>query len=171
MRWLDRAAVVPAGVSWVLFGDPEPTDFVPVSQVEEAKQLFRIFRARRRLRRTWRKRAPEGRRGCSRLRVPEKRLSPPGNGSSVTKNETFRVKRCSTFWAKRKGRFGGETENRLSPLPSDFSLYKKRKQKPKGRKKKLFSSLPSTLSSSNIECRPPRFEKRGAHLCCIFPWS
>ena len=43
MRWLDRAAVVPAGVSWPLFGDPEPTDFVPVSQVEEAKQLFRIM--------------------------------------------------------------------------------------------------------------------------------
>lgn len=43
MRWLDRAAVVPPGVSWPLFGDPPPTDFVPVSQVEETKQLFRIM--------------------------------------------------------------------------------------------------------------------------------
>jgi hypothetical protein len=43
MAWLDRAAVVPPGVSWPLFGDPPPTEFVPVSQVEETKQLFRIM--------------------------------------------------------------------------------------------------------------------------------
>ena len=43
MRWLDRAAVVPPGVSWPLFGDPPPQGFVPVSQIEETKQLFRIM--------------------------------------------------------------------------------------------------------------------------------
>ena len=43
MRWLDRAAVVPPGVSWPLYGDPPPKGFVPVSQVEETKQLIRIM--------------------------------------------------------------------------------------------------------------------------------
>ena len=43
MRWLDRAAVVPSGVSWPLLGDPPPTQFVPVSQVEETKQMLRLM--------------------------------------------------------------------------------------------------------------------------------
>lgn len=43
MRWLDRAAIVPAGVSWPLLGDPPPTAFVPVSQVEETKQMLRLL--------------------------------------------------------------------------------------------------------------------------------
>ena len=43
MRWLDHAAVVPDGASWPLLGDPAPTDFVSVSQVEETKQLARLM--------------------------------------------------------------------------------------------------------------------------------
>ena len=43
MRWLDRAAIVPSGVSWPLLGDPAPTAFVAVSQVEETKQMLRLM--------------------------------------------------------------------------------------------------------------------------------
>lgn len=43
MKWLDKAAIVPAGVSWPLLGDPPPTAFVPVSQVEETKQMLRLL--------------------------------------------------------------------------------------------------------------------------------
>lgn len=43
MRWLDKAAIVPDGVSWPLLGDPPPTEFVPVSQVEETKQMLRLL--------------------------------------------------------------------------------------------------------------------------------
>lgn len=43
LTWLDRAAIVPAGVSWPLLGDPPPSGFVPVSQVEETKQMLRLL--------------------------------------------------------------------------------------------------------------------------------
>ena len=43
MAWLDKAAVVPRGVSWPLAADPVPTDFVPVTQVEETKQMVRLM--------------------------------------------------------------------------------------------------------------------------------
>ena len=43
MAWLDKAAIVPRGVSWPLWGDPAPTDFVSVSQVEETKQMVRLM--------------------------------------------------------------------------------------------------------------------------------
>ena len=43
MAWLDKAAIVPEGVSWPLLGDPPPKGFVAVSQVEETKQMLRLM--------------------------------------------------------------------------------------------------------------------------------